>query len=165
MKRILQLAIMAVFAGLLVACGSGGTDVGPNPELLHGRWAQDGLAQADPDIVVDQAVIEYRPDGTSSFDALMTVIIPGSPEMLFDIKANVLWTLEETVVTRTIQDATITPRSPSEDTTRLAAQLRQAYLDSPPGQLIVQYADPNELVFLDPETGAMLRYLNADGAG
>ncbi|MEM9599821.1 MAG: hypothetical protein AAF926_02240 [Pseudomonadota bacterium] len=158
----LRAVLILLYGCILVACGNGGNGIGPNPALLYGTWAQDGLAQADPDMIVDQAVVAYRPDGTSTFTAMMTVRLPDTLPILFDIKVDVNWSLDETVVTRTLETVTVTPREPSSDMDAFARQLEAAYRASPPGRLIVQYADANELVFLDPDTGALLRYLNTE---
>lgn len=163
MMHKIRFWLALLFGCLLVACGNAETGVGPNPSLLYGTWAQDGLAQADPDMVVDQAVVEYRPDGTSTFDALMTLTLPETAPILFDIRVDVNWTLDETIVTRSLDNVTVTPREPGPETNAFARQLEAAYRASPPGRLIVQYADANELVFLDPDTSAMMRYLRKQG--
>lgn len=141
---------------VLVACSRG--PVGPDPDMLVGTWEQDGVAQTDPSLVVTNAVITYRPDGTSDFSAVMTVTQnAGIPER-FSIEADVAWTLEETVLTRTLQDVRITPDISTPEADALAEVLEDAYRASPPGRLIIDRLDETTLVLLDADMGSTLTY-------
>lgn len=160
MGTLMQLMIRAsvLLFGLLVitACSRG--PVGPDPALLVGTWVQDGVAQADPSLSVDNAVITYQADGTSQFNAVMTVTEnDGIPER-FSIAADVAWTLEETVLTRTLQDVRITPDISTPDAETLARVLEEAYRASPPGRLIIEQLDETNLVLLDADLGSTLTY-------
>lgn len=143
--------------GLLAACSE--PSVGPDESLLYGTWAQDGVAQADPTLLVSDAVITYGPNGQSSFDGVMTYAQPEQDPIQFDIRADVDWELEETVVTRTLKQVEITPKLPSDMADQYARAFEEAYRSSPPGRLIVQFVDPDELIVLDADTNTMLRYL------
>lgn len=141
---------------VLIACSRG--PVGPDPDLLLGTWVQDGVAQTDPSLSVTNAVITYQPDGTSNFEAVMTVTQnAGIPER-FSIEADVAWTLEETVLTRTLQDVRITPDISTPDAEALARVLEEAYRASPPGRLIIDQLDETTLVLLDADMGSTLTY-------
>lgn len=156
--RVSALRSWTVCLGLmcLVACGR--APIGPDPALLHGTWAQDGVAQTDPSLRVDNAVITYRPDGTSLFQAVMTVTENNGIPERFSIEADVAWTLEETVLTRTLQEVRITPDISTPEADALARVLEDAYRASPPGRLIVEYVDPDRLVLLDADFGTTLTY-------
>lgn len=148
-----RLALM-IGAMVFAACGN----IGPDAEQLHGTWVQDGPTQTDPALTVSDAVIVYAPDGTSTFDAVMTLTQnQGIPER-FNIEASVLWTLQETILTRTLQSVTVTPdiSTPAADT--LAKQLEAAYRESPPGRLIIDTIDDTQMILIDGDTGSMLRY-------
>lgn len=151
--RIWALALgLTVFA----ACSRG--PVGPDPALLVGTWVQNGVAQTDPTLKVDNAVITYSDDGTSRFEAVMTVTEnDGIPER-FRIEADVNWTLVETVLTRTLQDVRITPDISTPDADALARALENAYRNSPPGRLIIEQLDETTLVLLDADLGSTLTY-------
>lgn len=144
-------------AFLLIACGE--PPVGPDESLLYGTWAQDGITQADPSVTVSDGVITYAPEGQSSFTGIMTFYPPEQDAIRFDIQADVSWVLEETVITRTLQQVSVTPQIPTPEADDLARAFEDAYRASPPGRLIVQYVNPTELIVLDADAGAMLRYL------
>jgi len=142
---------------LIVACSNPG--IGPDEALLHGTWLQEGATQSDPTLVVDNAVITYAPDGTSDFNAVMTLTEnDGIPER-FAIAAQVLWTLEETILIRTLQDVSVTPDISTPDGDALAAALENAYRESPPGRLIIEQIDEVTMTLLDADTGTNLTYI------
>lgn len=141
---------------LIVACSQ--PSIGPNEALLHGKWLQEGATQSDPTLVVENAVITYEPDGTSDFTAIMTLTEnDGIPER-FTINAQVHWTLEETILIRTLQDVSVTPDISTPEGDALAAALEDAYRDSPPGRLIVEQVDSVTMTLLDADSGTYLTY-------
>ena len=156
MTAIIRHWVVALGLMVLSACSQG--PVGPDPDLLIGTWVQDGVAQTDPSLNVTNAVITYQPDGTSDFDAVMTVTQnAGIPER-FSIEADVAWTLEETVLTRTLQEVRITPDIATPEANAIARVLEDAYRASPPGRLIVDQLDETTLVLLDADLGSTLTY-------
>ncbi|MGB3455145.1 MAG: hypothetical protein WBG08_11055 [Litorimonas sp.] len=157
MKRfVLGLGQLVFGLSLLAACGA--PDVGVDRDLLIGTWAQQGATQTDPSLVVENAVVTYAPDGWSTFDAVMTLTQPdGIPER-FTIRADVAWTLEETVLIRTLQDVTVTPDISTPQGDAVAGALEDAYRNSPPGRLIVEDLTDETLSLLDADTGTILSY-------
>lgn len=151
--------LVALFGVLLLTACGGEPPIGPDESLLYGTWAQDGITQADPSVTVSDGVITYAPNGVSSFTGVMTFYQPGQDPIRFDIAADVNWVLEETIITRTLKEVTITPQIPSEGVDAIAEAFEEAYRASPPGRLIVQYVNPTELIVLDADAGIMLRYL------
>ena len=148
--------LTALLLGLFIAACS--ADIGPDEELLYGTWQQDGPTEAGDDIRVDKAVITYAPDGTSDFAAVMTVTAnEGIPER-FTIDADVSWTLEETILIRTLNDVTVTPDISTPEADALAAALAEEYRRSPPGRLIIESVDAAQLVLLDAANGQTLTY-------
>lgn len=148
--------LAALFGALLiVACSA---DIGPDEALLHGTWLQEGATQNDPTLIVENAVITYKADGTSDFKAIMTVTENNGIPERFTITAKVLWTLEETILIRTLQEVSVVPDISTPDADALAAELEKAYLDSPPGRLIIEQIDEATLVLLDADTGTNLTY-------
>jgi hypothetical protein len=81
----------------------------------------------------------------------------GIPER-FTITAKVSWTLEETILIRTLQEVSVTPDISTPAGDALAAELEKAYLSSPPGRLIIEQIDEATLVLLDADTGTNLTY-------
>lgn len=151
-QRLMALLFCGFF---IVACSA---DIGPKTELLYGTWVQEGATQTDPTLVVENAVITYAPDGMSDFKAIMTLTEnDGIPER-FTIMARVAWTLDETILIRTLQDVSVTPDISTPDGEALASALEDAYRTSPPGRLIVEYVDETILTLLDADTGTMLSY-------
>lgn len=148
--------LLCLSALTLIACGGG--NIGPDERLLYGTWAQDGVTQADPTVLVENAVITYEPDGTSDFSAVMTVTQNNGIPERFTIAADVNWSLEETVLTRTLQDVTITPDISTADADAMARILADAYRNSPPGRLIVEQVDGVTMALLDVETGSIMTY-------
>ncbi|MGJ8560695.1 MAG: hypothetical protein ACSHX3_10705 [Litorimonas sp.] len=140
---------------LIVACSA---DIGPDEMLLHGTWLQQGATQTDPTLVVENAVITYAPDGTSDFKAIMTVTENNGIPERFTITAKVGWTLEETILIRTLQSVSVVPDISTPDADVLAAALEEAYLASPPGRLIIEQLDETTLTLLDADTGTNLTY-------
>lgn len=140
---------------LIVACRA---DIGPNEALLYGTWLQEGATQTDPTLVVENAVITYAPDGTSDFKAIMTVTENNGIPERFTITAHVSWTLEETILIRTLQTVSVVPDISTPDADAVAAALEEAYLNSPPGRLIVEQVDETLLILLDADTGTTLTY-------
>ena len=148
--------VFVLLCGLLiVACSA---DIGPDESLLYGTWLQEGATQNDPTLVVENAVITYAPDGMSDFKAIMTVTENNGIPERFTITAKVSWTLEETILIRTLQDVTVTPDISTPAGDALAAELEKAYLSSPPGRLIIEEIDETTLVLLDADTGTNLTY-------
>ncbi|MEM7728051.1 MAG: hypothetical protein AAF311_02130 [Pseudomonadota bacterium] len=144
----------------LAACGA---DVGADRNLLIGAWAQEGVTQTDPALVVEDAVVAYAPDGTSTFEAVMTFTQhTGVPER-FAIRAGVDWTLEETVLIRTLREVAITPDISTPEGEALARALEDAYRNSPPGRLIVEELTEERLSVLDADTGTTLSYRRRTG--
>lgn len=159
---VIRYGILGLGLLVLMACSRG--PVGPDPALLVGTWAQDGVAQTDPSLSVDNAIITYRADGSSDFNAIMTVTENhGIPER-FTIQADVSWTLEETVLTRTLQDVRITPDIATPEANALAEVLENAYRASPPGRLIIEQLDGTTLVLLDADFGTTLTYQRQAGS-
>ncbi|WP_298914472.1 hypothetical protein [uncultured Algimonas sp.] len=152
-------AIIGLVAGLgltvLAACNG---SVGPDQDGLIGTWVQDGAAQTDAALVVENAVVTYAPDGLSDFEADMTLTQPGTAPQTFGIAADVTWTLEETVLTRTLRDVRVSPKTATPESEAVARALEEAYRASPPGRLIVEDLDETHLTLLDADTGATLRY-------
>ncbi len=148
-------------AGMAVLAACGSPDVGADRALLVGSWAQQGATQTDPALVVENAVVTYEPDGTSDFRATMTLTqADGIPER-FVIEADVAWTLEETVLTRTLRDVSVTPDISTPRGDNMATALEEAYRNSPPGRLIVERLDETQLELLDADTGVTLAYVRA----
>ena len=156
MQKLAKLWLGLIAALLITACGG---DIGPDESLLYGTWEQDGAAQTDPTLVVEQAVITYQPNGISTFDAIMTLTENNGIPERFSITANVLWTLEETILTRTLKDVTVTPDISTPDADALADAFENAYRESPPGRLILDTLDDTKLVVIDGDTGANLTNL------
>ena len=156
MQKFAKLWLGGIAAILITACSG---DIGPDESLLYGTWEQDGAAQTDPTLVVEQAVITYQPDGISTFDAIMTLTENNGIPERFSITANVLWTLEETILTRTLKDVTVTPDISTPEADALADAFENAYRESPPGRLIIDALDDTKLVVIDGDTGANLTYL------
>lgn len=153
-KIIRRIAIL-LCGFLIIACSA---DIGPDETLLHGTWLQQGATQTDPTLIVENAVITYAPDGTSDFKAIMTVTENNGIPERFTITAQVSWTLEETILIRTLQDVSVVPDISTPDADVLAAALEEAYLSSPPGRLIIEEIDATDLVLLDAATGTTLTY-------
>ena len=148
--------VFVLLCGLLiVACSA---DIGPDESLLYGTWLQEGATQNDPTLVVENAVITYTSDGMSDFKAIMTLTENNGIPERFTITAKVSWTLEETILIRTLQDVTVTPDISTPAGDALAAELEKAYLSSPPGRLIIEEIDKTTLVLLDADTGTNLTY-------
>lgn len=141
---------------LIAACSA---DIGPDEALLHGTWRQEGPTQTDPTAVVENAVITYAPDGTSDFKAIMTNMENNGIPERFTITAKVGWTLEETILIRTLQSVSVVPDISTPGGDALADALQQAYISSPPGRLIIEYIDETTLTLLDADTGTTLTYL------
>lgn len=154
-STMLQRLTLLFGAILIIACSA---DIGPDEALLHGTWLQEGATQTDPTLVVENAVITYAADGTSDFKAIMTVTENNGIPERFTIVAQVLWTLEETILIRTLQDVSVTPDISTPDADALATALQDAYRESPPGRLIVEQVDETTLVLLDADTGTNLTY-------
>jgi hypothetical protein len=147
---------------ILIACQS--EQIGPDPSLLYGTWAQDGVTQVDPTLSVNQAVITYAADGTSQFDAIMTFTANNGIPERFSIRADVAWTLEETVLTRTLTDVSVVPDIPTPEAEQIARALEDAYRGSPPGRLIIEALDDTTLVLLDAATQTTLSYSRQSNA-
>lgn len=149
--------VFILLTGLLViACSQ--PSIGPDEALLHGTWLQEGATQSDPTLVVENAVITYVPDGTSDFRAIMTLTENNGIPERFTIAAQVLWTLEETILIRTLQDVSVTPDISTLEGDALAAALEDAYRESPPGRLIVEQVDSVTMTLLDADSGTYLTY-------
>lgn len=140
---------------LIVACNA---DIGPDESLLYGTWLQEGATQNDPTLVVENAIITYAPDGTSDFNAIMTVTENNGIPERFAIAAKVSWTLEETILIRTLQSVTVTPDISTPYADAVALALEGEYATSPPGRLIIEQIDAATLVLLDADTGTNLTY-------
>ncbi len=155
MSRLIQSFTVLIGAFIIMACQG---DVGPDKSLLIGTWAQQGAAQTDPTLVVENAVITYAQGGRSTFNGIMIITEnDGIPER-FSIAATVGWTLEETVLTRTLQDVKVTPDISTPEADELARALENAYRNSPPGRLIIETLDAETLALLDVDTGTTLTY-------
>lgn len=152
---LLQRLTVLFGALLIIACSP---DIGPDEALLHGTWLQEGATQTDPTLIVENAVITYAADGTSDFKAIMTVTENNGIPERFTITAQVLWTLEETILIRALQEVSVTPDISTPDGDALATALEEAYLSSPPGRLIIEQIDETTLVLLDADTGTNLTY-------
>lgn len=153
--RFLQRVFVLLCGLLIVACSA---DIGPDESLLYGTWLQEGATQNDPTLVVENAVITYAPDGMSDFKAIMTVTENNGIPERFTITAKVSWTLEETILIRTLQEVSVTPDISTPAADALAVELEKAYLSSPPGRLIIEQIDAATLILLDADTGTNLTY-------
>ena len=151
----------AMGLGLAAALGACGGDVGPPQNDLVGVWAME-----DPQIAVDgaQAVqlsdvrVTYRGDGTSDYAArLQAPGEDGTPIALL-LDGDVRWTLEETVLTRTLEQMQVSAAEPSAANDQIAALYAQGLNSQPPARFIVEALDDAQLVLLDPETGDTLRF-------
>lgn len=148
--------VFVLLCGLLiVACSA---DIGPDESLLYGTWLQEGATQTSPTYVVENAVITYAPDGMSDFKAIMTVTENNGIPERFTINAKVSWTLEETILIRTLQSVTVTPDISTPAADALAHALELEYSASPPGRLIIEQIDETTLILLDADTGTNLTY-------
>jgi len=153
--QTLRALTVFLFGLTLAACSA---DIGPDEALLHGTWLQEGPTQAGETLLVENAVITYAPDGTSDFTAIMTLTENNGIPERFTINADVLWTLEETILIRTLNDVTVTPDISTPEGDALAAALADEYRASPPGRLIIEAIDETQLVLLDAATGTNLTY-------
>jgi hypothetical protein len=112
----------------------------------------------NPNVQLRDIRIDYDRDGTSDYRATMLMGEPGAEPQRFDLEADVDWSLEETVITRTLTSITATPAAPTADFDNMARSIERAYMQTPPVNLIIQTLDAERLVLLDPETGQTQSY-------
>ncbi|GHA89783.1 hypothetical protein GCM10009069_11170 [Algimonas arctica] len=155
MTRTFRTLALFLFGFALAACSA---DIGPDETLLYGTWLQEGPTQAGETLLVEKAVITYAPDGTSDFTAIMTLTENNGIPERFTINADVLWTLQETILIRTLNDVTVRPDISTPQGDALAAALADEYRASPPGRLIIEQIDDTTLVLLDADSGTNLTY-------
>lgn len=145
---------LCVGAAVLVACG--GPGVGKDADLLVGSWALQGEPDAGaPGIAIRDTVVSYAADGTSDYAARMVVDADGG-DMSFQLDGDVRWTLEETVLTRTLERMQVQAESDSPAAAELAANYQQGLNASPPARFIVEELTEERLALLDPDTGSLL---------
>ena len=147
----------------LSACGGGG--VGPDADGLVGSWTLDEASAPDtPGVTLSEVRVRYDADGTSDYAARMVVPGPdggGTVALLLD--GDVRWTLDETVLTRTLEQMRVSAAAPSAATDEIAALYAQGLNSSPPARFIVEALTDTELVLLDPDTGDTLRFVRSAG--
>ncbi|MGB6229708.1 MAG: hypothetical protein WBF53_06225 [Litorimonas sp.] len=158
------MALAMVGVMLLVACGG---NIGPDRDDLVGRWAQAPTAEQIADsagaVRVEDVVVEYRADGTSRLDGRLVVSRDEAEPLAFELNTDVAWSLDETVLTRTLRGVSLTPADPSPDAAALARELERQYGQVPPGRQIVEALDAGELVVTDVETGERMRFTRLGG--
>ena len=149
-------------AVMLAGCG-GGTpaEVGPGDNALIGTWQQQGeIPSADGSVVLSEGTVSYAADGTSRMDAVMVVNAPPLPatDQRYRMRADVTWTLDETVLTRSLGTITLSPETETEQSRDIAAQYQAALNASPPARYIVEQLDDSSMALLDPDNGNTIRY-------
>lgn len=152
-------ALLMIATLILVACGD--SEVGADRKAILGEWVLDSDQPLNPIASLSQTRISYNDDGTSTYQARLNIAEPDSPVSTMAIQADVLWTLEETVLTRELQSVTVIPvngdgTAPTEEQTAFARAYQDGFADSPPARFIVEVVNQAQLVLLDPVTGDIL---------
>lgn len=160
MRRVFNAACGLILAATLTACG-GPKEVGPGDNLLIGEWTQDSpISSAGGAVELSDGVVYYAEDGTSRMTAVMSLNAPELPESdrRYRMQADVNWTLDETVLTRTLGTITLKPETETEQSRIIAQQYEAGLNQSPPVRYIIETLDESTLALLDPDTGSTLRY-------
>ena len=145
----------------VAACGGAPAEVGPGDNALIGTWEQVGsIPSADGSVELVEGTVTYRADGTSRMDAVMAVNAPPLPETdrRYRMRADVTWTLDETILTRSLGTITLTPETETEQSRIVAAQYEAGLNASPPVRYIVEQLDAEAMTLLDPDNGNTIRY-------
>lgn len=155
MTHRIRILAPVLLGGWLAACGA---SPGPDSDVLLGAWSLSTDVEVDATTDIEDTRIVYRPDGTSDYSAVLRVADPGAPggSRAFDLDADVRWTLEETVLTRTLDAIEVTPRADTPQDREIAALYRADLSSSPPSRFIIESAGETELRLLDPDTGETL---------
>lgn len=141
-----------LLTALALGLSLGLTACGGRESALIGSWTQVGTSSINPEVQLRDIRITYDSDGTSDYSATMLMGAAGAEPQRFDLVADVAWTLEETVITRTLKSIEATPASSATEAQDMARSIEQAYMQTPPVNLIIQTLDDEQLVLLDPET-------------
>ena len=158
MKQTLRITATLGAALVLAACGGGAPDeVGPGETALIGTWVAPDAERLDDQLTRSDVTITYEPDGTSDYAATLVFASNGTEERL-RMDGDVSWTLDETILTRTLNAMRVESDSGSETGRELAAQFEAIFNVTPPVTLIVQTVDEARLELLDPDTGEITAY-------
>ncbi len=149
-----------ILAATLAACG-GPAEVGPGDSQLIGEWRQASqITSGGGAVELSDGVVTYHADGTSRMTAVMSLMDPGLPDTdrRYRMQADVTWTLDETVLTRSLGKITLRPETETEQSAMLARNYEAGLNQSPPVRYIIETLDADTLALLDPDTGETIRY-------
>ena len=149
-----------VLAGMLIASCSGNQDIGYDADDLLGVWTMVGDTTPSETTRLSDVEILYAKDGTSTYDALLTISDTPDDDKPIRLKldGDVRWSLEETVLTRTLQSMTVSPlpsdgeSAPSDEAKMLAEGYQAGFSETPPTLLLIETLTDNTFIVLDTAT-------------
>lgn len=158
-----RLVSVALASGLTIGLiGCSGSGVGPDPSELIGRWSMTESVVIDSgtqDMTLDNVKVIYEADGSSDYLAQMRVSNPDGSVFTYTLVGDVQWTLDETILTRTLNAMSVTANQDSENSRELAALYEQGLNSSPPARFIIEQLDETTLRLLNADTGEQVRFV------
>lgn len=146
-------------AAFVTACGDGAPKT--QAELLLGEWDQSAPAtvtQQGQTIVFTDGEVEYKSNGTSEGETVMT--LGGVPEEMasYKMEAVTSYTLKDGVITDQFTVGTVTPVNANEQSNQLAAQMQAMLPQTPPSSSTILTLTKDVLVLRENTTGVELTY-------
>ncbi len=159
-SRLVSLALAGGLTIGLIGCSAG--DVGPDPSELIGTWSMTESVVIDSggqDMALDNVKVIYEADGTSDYLAQMRVSDADGSASTYTLIGDVQWTLDETILTRTLNTMSVTANQDSENSRELAALYAEGLNASPPARFIIEQLDETTLRLLNADTGEQVRFV------
>ena len=111
-------------------------------------------------MAVTQGRVTYKTGGKSDFSAILVLSDPALPEEArnYDMRADVTWTLTESILVRTLNDVSLTPQTSTPQSEELAELYEDGLRQTGPATYLVEELSETRLVINNPEDGTRLTY-------
>ncbi|GLQ20433.1 hypothetical protein ACFFUB_00110 [Algimonas porphyrae] len=152
-------ATLLLTTPFLIACA--GDTPKTQAELLVGEWDQVApvtINEGGQTITLSDGEVEYKHDGTSEGETMMT--ISGMPEALasYRLDANGTYRLDGDVIISQITSVDVDPVGSDEQARQMASQMATMMAAGPESRSTILSIDTDTLVLRDEASGGEIRY-------
>ena len=151
--------LAALVLPLLVACSGGGATDVPDAKLILGDWVQVETENTEAERL-ENSRVTYADDGTSVSTGRIVIDNPAIPEAArrYDMRADVTWSIVESVLTRELQSVELTPVTVTPQSTEFADLYEAGLMRNDRVTYLIQDLDAERLVLLNPESNETVEY-------